>query len=53
MYTHISKFVTIKRTMCLVIHIFFYVYPYFKICNYKKRNYVNNKTHIFYVYPYL
>ena len=37
MYTHISKFVTIKRTMCLAIHVFSMYITYFKICNYKKK----------------
>ena len=35
MYTHIVKFVAMKRTVSLHSHIF-YVYPYLKICNYKK-----------------
>ena len=42
MYTHNSKFVTIKRTMCLFIHI---ISMYTHILTIK-RNYVNNETHI-------
>ena len=48
MSTNILKFVTIKRTMCPFIHIFSMYTHILTI----KRNYVNNKTHIFYVYPY-
>ena len=45
MYTNILKFLDIKRTMCLFIHIFSMYTHILTI----KRNYVNNKTHIFYV----
>ena len=48
MYTRISKFVIIKRTMCLFNHIFSMYTHILTI----KRNYVNNKTHIFYVYSH-
>ena len=51
MYTHILKFVAIKK-LCLIIHIFSMYTHILKIVI-KKSNYANSKTHIFYVYPYL
>ena len=42
MYTHISKFVSKKGTMCVFIHI---LSMYVNILTIK-RNYVNHETHI-------